>query len=275
MTPAVDTERYASVHAAAAGCAADRPPLRLISRLDIKGPNVVKGVRLEGLRVVGDPRTLARRYYDAGIDEIIYMDIVASLYGRNNILSIVAEAAEETFVPLTVGGGLRSVDDIREALRHGADKVAINTAAIATPTFVTTAARAFGSQCIVVSIEAQRGGPDEWEALTDNGRETTGVDAVAWAGEAERLGAGEILVTAVDREGTRKGFDLDLLAAIHDRVQIPVIASGGAGEAAHAHALLARGCADAIACASLFHYDEITVPGLKQSIHDAGFAVRR
>ena len=273
--PGLSADRAAPGHVALAGRLAAAPPLRLISRLDIKGPNVVKGIRLEGLRVVGDPRGLARRYYEQGIDEIIYMDIVASLYGRNSILSIVAAAAAEIFVPLTVGGGLRGVDDIREALRHGADKVAINTAAIAAPGLLSTAARTFGSQCIVVSIEAQRRGPDHWEALTDNGRETTGVDALAWAAEAERRGAGEILVTSVDREGTGQGFDLDLLAAIHDRVEIPVIASGGAGEVAHAHAVLERGCADAIACAGLFHYDTVSVPAFKQSIHDAGFAVRR
>ncbi len=250
-------------------------PLRLISRLDIKGPNVVKGVRLEGLRVVGNPRDLARRYYEQGIDEIIYMDIVASLYGRNNILSVVAEAAEDIFVPLTVGGGMRQVEDIRAALRQGADKVAINTAAIANPGFLSEAAQAFGSQCIVVSIEAKKHGEGQWEALTDNGREVTGKDAVDWAEEAESLGAGEILVTSVDQEGTRKGFDMALLAAIHDRVGIPVIASGGAGTAEHTRAVWEAGCADAVACASVLHYGDYSVPELKRCVHDAGFEVRQ
>ena len=249
-------------------------PLRLIGRLDIKGPNVVKGIRLEGLRVVGNPRDLARRYYEQGIDEIIYMDIVASLYGRNNILSIVAEAAEDIFVPMTVGGGMRCVEDIRAALRQGADKVAINTAAIGNPGFLREAAKAFGSQCIVVSIEARKHGEGQWEALTDNGREITGKDAVDWAEEAESLGAGEILVTSVDRDGTRKGFDMELLEAIHNRVRIPVIASGGAGTADHTLAVWEAGCADAVACASVLHYEDFSVPELKQCIADAGFEVR-
>ncbi len=249
-------------------------PLRLIGRLDIKGPNVVKGVQLEGLRVVGNPRDLARRYYEQGIDEIIYMDIVASLYGRNNILSIVAEAAEDIFVPMTVGGGMRTVDDIRAALRQGADKVAINTAAIGNPGFVREAAEAFGSQCIVVSIEAKKRGEGQWEALTDNGREVTGKGAVDWAEEAEALGAGEILVTSVDQEGTRKGFDLELLAAIHDRVRVPVIASGGAGTDEHVLAVCQAGCADAIACAGVLHYEMSSVPELKRCVGDAGFEVR-
>ncbi len=249
-------------------------PLRLISRLDIKGPNVVKGVRLEGLRIVGNPRDMARRYYEQGIDEIIYMDIVASLYGRNNILSIVAQSAEDIFVPLTVGGGMRCVDDIRAALRQGADKVAINTAAIGNPSFLNEAAQAFGSQCIVVSIEARQHGQGQWEALTDNGREITGKDAVDWAEEAESLGAGEILVTSVDRDGTRKGFDMALLEAIHDRVRIPVIASGGAGSVEHARDVWQAGCADAVACASVFHYEDCSVGELKTGIRDAGFDVR-
>ncbi|MBM3527050.1 MAG: imidazole glycerol phosphate synthase subunit HisF [Alphaproteobacteria bacterium] len=253
------------------------PPLRIISRLDIKGPNVVKGVHLEGLRVVGHPGEMARRYYEQGIDEIIYMDIVASLYGRNNILSIVREATRDVFVPLTVGGGLRSIDDIVEALRSGADKVAINTAAIRRPDLIAEAGRAFGSQCIVVSIEAKRwpDGRPGWEALTDNGRERTGIDAVAWAEQAQRLGAGELLVTSVDREGTARGFDLELLSEIHARVRIPVIASGGCGGPDHAAAVATRHCADAIACAHIFQYEICPVPQLKSELQRAGIEVRR
>ena len=215
-----------------------RPPVRIIARLDIKGPNVVKGVHLEGLRVVGKPGELARRYYEQGIDEIVYMDIVASLYGRNNILAVVEETARDVFVPLTVGGGIRSLDDIVAALRNGADKVAVNTAAVARPSFLKEAAEAFGSQCIVLSVEAKRRAPGKWEALTDNGRETTGVGVLDWVVEAERLGAGEILITSVDQEGTKAGFDAELIDAIHARVRIPVIACGGAGTPEHVGALV-------------------------------------
>ena len=249
-------------------------PPRLIARLDIKGENVVKGIHLEGLRVVGDPGDLAERYYRQGIDEILYIDTVASLYGRNNILSMVRKAAENVFVPLTVGGGLRSVDDIVDALHHGADKVAINTAAIARPELIREGAEAFGSQCIVVSIEAKRRAPGQWEALTDNGRETTGVDVLEWVVEAERLGAGELLITSIDQDGTCRGFDLELLRAVRDRVEIPVIASGGAGESGHAVSVLRAAEADAIACGHVFHFDKLGIADLKRDMRAAGFEVR-
>lgn len=250
------------------------PPVRVIARLDIKGPNVIKGVHLEGLRVVGRPGEIARRYYHEGADEIIYMDVVASLYGRNNILEVVEEAASEIFVPLTVGGGIRTIDDIVQALRSGADKVAINTAAIGRPAFLSEAAEAFGRQCVVLSVEAKRRETGRWEALTDNGRERTGVDVVEWVVEAERLGAGEILVTSVDMEGTQKGFDIELIAAIRHRVSVPVIACGGAGSAAHVQAMLsATGC-DAVGCASILHYDLCPLPQIKQSLRDSGQSVR-
>jgi cyclase len=204
-------------------------PVRVIARLDVKGPNVIKGIHLEGLRVIGSPGALARRYYAEGADEILYMDVAASLYGRNNILSVVEETAGEIFIPMTVGGGIRSIDDIVAALRSGADKVAVNTAALARPEFLREAAQAFGRQCIVLSVEAKRRGPGQWEALTDNGREITGVDVLDWVVEAERLGVGEILLTSVDREGTRRGFDMELVTAVRERVEVPVIACGGAG----------------------------------------------
>ncbi|MEQ8701481.1 MAG: imidazole glycerol phosphate synthase cyclase subunit, partial [Bauldia litoralis] len=207
----------------------DIPPPRLIARLDIKGSNVIKGIHLEGLRVVGQPGPMARLYYEQGVDEIIYMDTVASLYGRNNILPVVEEAARDIFVPLTVGGGIRTIDDITAALRSGADKVAINTAAIARPDFLREAAETFGSQCITLSIEAKRRGEGRWEALTDNGRERTGVDVLAWVVEAERLGAGEVLVTSVDKEGTRRGERTVVIveqAGAGDGVE-PVVAHGG------------------------------------------------
>ena len=199
-------------------------PVRIISRIDIKGSNVIKGIHLEGLKVVGKPGEMARRYYEQGADEIFYMDVVASLYGRNGILSVVEEAAREIFVPMTVGGGIRSVDDIVAALRSGADKVAINTAALKRPEFLSEAARAFGRQCIVLSVEAKRREAGTWEALTDNGREQTGVNVIDWVTQAQERGAGEILVTSVDMEGTQKGFDIELLKAIRDAVSVPVIA---------------------------------------------------
>ena len=250
-------------------------PRRLIARLDIKGPNVVKGIHLEGLRVIGDPGELAARYYEQGIDEILYVDIVASLYGRNNILSIVQRAAENIFVPLTVGGGLRSIDDIVAALHHGADKVAINTAAIARPDLIREAAEAFGSQCIVVSIEAKKRAPGQWEAFTENGRETSGINVLDWVGEAERLGAGELLITSVDREGTKRGFDLELLREVRKLVRIPVIASGGVGSVDHVVAAVREADVDAVACASVLHYGQFSVSDLKRDVQAGGMAVRQ
>lgn len=247
---------------------------RVIPRLDIKGPNVVKGIHLEGLRVVGDPAELARRYYEQGADELLYMDIVASLYGRNNLLDIVEKAAQAIFIPLTVGGGVRSLDDVRKLLRAGADKVALNTAAVKRPELLTEAARSFGSQCVVLSIEAKRRGPGQWEALTDNGREKTGLDAVAWAARAAELGAGEILVTSVDQEGTGKGYDLELVRAVATSVPVPVIAAGGAGSPAHAVEAAVRGRADAVSLAALLHYGRSSIPEMKAALVAGGVAVR-
>ena len=188
---------------------------RLIARLDIKGPNLIKGVQLEGLRVLGDPREFAIEYYNAGIDELLYMDIVASLYGRNNLLTTVERTAEEVFVPLTVGGGIRSLSDVRAILNSGADKVAVNTAAMRNPRLLREIADTFGSQCVVLSVEAKRQQSGEWEAYTDNGRERTGRSVIEWISEATRNGVGEVLITSVDREGTRRGLDLDLLRRVH------------------------------------------------------------
>jgi cyclase len=250
------------------------PAPRLIARLDIKGTNVIKGIHLEGLRIVGQPGPMARRYYDDGVDEIIYMDTVASLYGRNNILPVVEDAARDIFVPLTVGGGIRTIDDIVAALRAGADKVAINTAAIARPEFLREAAETFGSQCIVLSVEAKRRSEQRWEALTDNGRERTGVDVLTWIAEAEQLGAGEILVTSVDAEGTRRGFDHELFRAVRARVRVPVIGSGGAGKADDVVAAVAEDGLDAVACASLFHYEQCPTQAMKAHMAEAGLQVR-
>lgn len=249
-------------------------PVRVIARLDIKSRNVIKGIHLEGLRVVGKPDQMARKYYAEGADEIVYMDVVASLYGRNSILSVVEEAAEDIFVPLSVGGGIRSEADIVAALRSGADKVAINTAATARPEFIREASHALGSQCITLSIEAKRRGPGKWEALTDNGREMTGRDVVEWAREAETLGAGEILLTSVDMEGTRKGFDIELIGAVHDAVSIPVIACGGAGSTDHVVRLVRETGCEAVCCASIFHYDKVGLSDLKRALREADIPVR-
>jgi cyclase len=249
--------------------------VRVIARLDIKGPNVIKGIHLEGLRVIGLPSVLARRYYEQGADEFLYMDTVASLYGRNNILSVIEEAARDLFVPLTVGGGIRSVRDAVLALRSGADKVAINTAAIARPELLREMASALGRQCIVLSVEAKARDGGRWEALTDNGRETTGVNVLDWIARGEEMGAGEILITSVDKEGVRKGFDVSLIKAARERVSIPVIAAGGAGTADHVVDLLRHASVDAVACASIFHYGSCPIPTLKAALHKNGISTRQ
>ena len=248
--------------------------VRLIPRLDVKGPNLIKGIHLEGLRVMGDPNDFARRYYAAGADELVYMDVVASLYGRNNLTDIVRQAARDVFIPITVGGGIRGADDAREILRAGADKVAVNTAAVARPDLIAELARHFGSQCVVLSIEAKRKTDGGWEAFADNGREHTGRDVVAWAREGCDRGAGEILLTSVDQEGTRKGFDLDLLRAVATAVPVPVIASGGMGSATDLVAAVQDGRADAVAMADILHYDRAPLPEIRAAAAAAGVAVR-
>jgi cyclase len=228
---------------------------RVIPRLDVKGPNLVKGIHLEGLRALGKPRDFAQYYYEMGADEILYMDVVASLYGRNSLSEIIEDTAKDIFVPITAGGGIRSLDDIRTVLRAGADKVAINTAAIANPNLIKDAAHAFGSSTIVVAIEAIRQPDGRYFAYTDNGREHTGKDAIEWALQATQLGAGELLVTSVDKEGTGEGFDLELVRSICERVSVPVIAHGGAGSVSDALQAISYGRADAVAIASIFHYE--------------------
>jgi len=250
------------------------PTLRVIARLDIKSPNLIKGIHLEGLRVMGDPQPFAQRYYEAGIDELLYIDIVASLYGRNNLVELVRKTAKNVFVPITVGGGVRSVDDVRELLRAGADKVAINTAGIKRPDLITEVSRRFGSQCMVLSIEAKSAGPGKWEAFTDNGREFTGRDVIEWAKEGVERGAGEILLTSVDREGTRKGFDLDLVRAVSDSVPIPVIASGGMGSPQDLVTVVREGHADAVAIADALHYSRHSLDDIRAVAQGAGISVR-
>jgi imidazole glycerol-phosphate synthase subunit HisF len=228
--------------------------IRVIPRLDIKGSDLVKGIHLEGLRVLGKPERFARHYYEGGADELLYIDVVASLYQRSNLLDIVSRTAGEIFIPLTVGGGLRSLDDIHSVLRAGADKVALNTAAVARPELIQEASRRFGSSTIVVSIEAIQTQPGRYEVFTDNGRERTGLEAVEWARRATELGAGEILITSVDREGTGKGYDLELTRRVSEAVRIPVIASGGAGKLDHISEAIEMGRADAVCVASMLHY---------------------
>jgi cyclase len=229
---------------------------------------------LEGLRVVGDPQDFASRYYEAGIDELIYMDIVASLYGRNNLTEIVSYTAKNIFVPLTVGGGIRSIDDISTLLRAGADKVALNTAAIARPELISEAADRFGSQCIVVSIEAKHVGQNRWECFSDNGRERTGVDVLEWAERAQKLGAGEILLTSVDREGTKKGFELPLVKAVSEIVSTPLIASGGMGSFDDMVSVVREAHADAVAMADILHFNRATVQEVRAAALDRGIPVR-
>lgn len=250
------------------------PPIRVIARLDIKGENVIKGVHLEGLRVVGKPGEMAHKYYSQGVDELLYMDAVASLYGRNNILPIVEEAARDIFVPMTVGGGLRTIDDIKSVLRSGADKVAINTAAVNRPEFLREAARAFGSQCIVLSVDAVRRSDDFWEVMTDTGREKTGQNVLEWVREAEDIGIGEILLTSVDSEGTQSGFDIPLIQRVSELVSVPIVPCGGAGNPKHVVDMVLETQVESVACASIFHYDKFCVDDVKRALADAGLEVR-
>lgn len=247
--------------------------IRLIARLDIKGANLIKGVQMEGLRVIGNPEEYARRYYEEGADELIYMDTVASLYGRNNLFDIVTRAARDVFVPMTVGGGVRSVEDVKMLLRAGADKVAINTAATRQPELITEVATRFGSQCMVLSIEAKRIG-NGWEVYTDNGRERTGMDVVQWAIRGVDLGAGEILLTSVDREGTARGFDVELTRVVSDAVPVPVIASGGMGEPEHFVSAVKDGHADAVAMAHVLHFQKLSLATIRERAKMAGLTVR-
>jgi cyclase len=246
--------------------------LRLLARLDVKAPNLVKGIRLEGLRVVGSPVEHAARYAHEGADEIHYQDIVASLYGRNSIEQLVSETASEVFIPLMVGGGLRSVDDVRSMLRAGADRVSLNTAVVTDPGIISASAEVFGVQCVCVAIEAIRT-PTGWEAMTDCGREHTGRDAVAWAEEVVAEGAGEILLTAIDRDGTKSGFDLELLDEVLGRVDVPVVIHGGAWTVDHL-VDADRAGASGVAIASMVHLGGYTFSGIKRELADRGVAVR-
>lgn len=248
--------------------------LRLIARLDIKGPNLIKGIQLEGLRVIGDPQIYAHKYYQEGADELIYMDIVASLYKRNNLRDIVSKTAKNVFIPMTVGGGIRSTEDVKDLLRAGADKIAINTAAIERPELIREIARRFGSQCMVLSIEAKRVSAHKWHAYTNNGREPSGKDVMEWAKQGVELGAGEILITSVDQEGTRKGFDYELIKELTAKAPIPVIASGGMGNLEHLDQLVDECSADAVAVADCLHYNRHPLPEIRSHLLKRGNVVR-
>ncbi len=238
--------------------------VRIIPRLDIKGHNVVKGIQLEGLRVVGKPAELARKYYNEGADELIYMDIVASLYDRNHLCDIVKETIKkDVFIPVTVGGGIRNIDDIENLLHSGADKVAINTSAVKSPELLRQASRKYGSSTIVLSVEAKTISEGIWEVYVENGKEKTGRDVIEWVKEAVSLGVGEVLLTSIDREGTYSGFDMDLIEAVTSAVTVPVVVSGGAGNCQDIEKCIANKNVDGIAIASLLHYGKTTVEKIK------------
>lgn len=249
--------------------------LRVIARLDIKGINLIKGIHLEGLRVIGHPNDYATSYYRQGVDELILMDSVASLYGRNNLEEVIMRTAENIFIPITVGGGIRNLDDATRLLRAGADKIAVNTAAVSNPNFLTELAASFGSQSVVLSIEAKKCGENHWEALTNNGRERTGLNVLDWAKKGVELGAGEILLTSVDMEGTRKGFDVDLVKEVANLVSVPVIASGGMGVLGDLKEVIEIGNADAVAFADVIHYNRLTISDIKEYCHLNGWEVSR
>lgn len=253
--------------------------VRIIPCLDVDNGRVVKGVNFENLQDAGDPVELATRYGEEGADELTFLDVTASKEGRGTMLDVVRRTAETVFIPLTVGGGVRSADDVRELLRAGADKVSVNTAAIARPELLRELADEFGSQCIVLSVDARRvpaGGtaqPSGFEVTTHGGTTSAGIDAVEWARTGQDLGVGEILLNSMDGDGTKAGFDLELLGLVRDAVSIPVIASGGAGAVEHFPPAVAAG-ADAVLAASIFHFGEVSIPEVKAALADAGYEVR-
>jgi cyclase len=247
---------------------------RIIPCLDVKAGRVVKGVRFVGLRDAGDPVEAAEIYDREGADELCFLDITASHEQREILMEVVSKTAEKVFIPLTVGGGIRTLDDIRRLLNAGADKVSINTAAVTDPEFVGEAARRFGCQCIVVAIDARHRGGEGWEVVTHGGRNPTGLDVLEWAEKMEQYGAGEILLTSMDRDGTKAGYDLELTRAVAEKVGIPVIASGGVGTVEHIHQGLSTGGASAALAASIFHYRELTIRECKAYLKARGIPVR-
>lgn len=248
--------------------------VRIIPCLDVHAGRVVKGVRFEELRDAGDPVAVAAAYEKQGADELVFLDITASSDGRKTMIDVVERTADEVFMPLTVGGGLRSVEDIRTMLHAGADKVSLNTSAVKDPELVRTASKAFGNQCIVVAIDAKRVAPGKWEVFTHGGRNSTGIDVIQWARQMREYGAGELLLTSMDADGTQAGYDIPLTRAVCDAVDIPVIASGGAGNLDHLTDVLRDGHASAVLAASIFHFGTYTVRQAKEHLKSAGLPVR-
>lgn len=252
------------------------PAKRIIPCLDVTEGRVVKGVRFQDLRDAGDPAELAAAYDREGADEIVFLDITASSDARRILLEAVERAADQVFIPLAVGGGVKSVEDMAELLTHGADKVSVNTAALADPKLITRCAEVFGSQCVVLAIDARkRAGGAGWEVFSHGGRRATARDAVEWAAEGERMGAGEILLTSMDFDGTHAGYDIELTRAVSSAVRLPVVASGGAGSIQHMHAALTEGGADAALAASVFHFGELSIGQVKKGLAGMGLEVRQ
>ena len=239
---------------------------RIIARLDIKGEYLIKSINLEGLRKVGNPYERAVKYFKDGADELLFMDCVASLYGRNNLFDVIKKAAENTFIPIIVGGGIRTLEDAKNILNSGADKICINTAAIKNPKIITDLSKKFGSQCVVVSIEAKKINSKNWEVFTHNGREHTGLEVLEWVKKSIKMGAGEILLTSIDNEGTGKGFDLDLISKVSKACSIPLVVSGGLGELGHLKKLLEKTHVDGIAAAKILHYNEYKIQDIKKKL---------
>ncbi len=248
--------------------------MRIISRLDIKGSNLIKGIQLEGLRVIGDPNSYAKKYYDDGVDELLLVDCVASLYGRNNLFDIIKKASDEIFVPITVGGGIRSIQDAEKLVMSGADKIAINSKAIVDPNIINNLAKSFGSQAVVSSIQAKKLDKNKWIAYYDNGREKSEKDVIEWGKEVQDRGAGEILITSIDNEGTKNGFDLDLCEAVNSICKIPVIYSGGMKSKNDLEKFNNFSMCDAIAVASILHYNETSISEIKKFAKNIGLKVR-
>ena len=248
--------------------------IRIIPRLDIKGPNLVKGIHLEGLRVLGPPEYFAEYYYEQGADELVYQDTVASLYGRNSLTQITTKTAKNIFIPLTVGGGVRTLNDIQKLLHAGADKISINTAAVLDRDLIRQSATKFGSSTIVIAVDAKKQSNGDWNVFTHGGREKTELSVIEYCKEAEKLGAGEILLTSMDKDGTKNGFDNDLLNKVTSQIGIPVIASGGVGNLEHLYDGIVIGGASAVLAASIFHFGEYRISDAKRYLADKNIPVR-
>jgi imidazole glycerol-phosphate synthase subunit HisF len=247
--------------------------IRIIPRLDVKGKNLIKGVHLEGLRIVGDPNVYARKYYEQGADEILYIDTVASLYGRNSLADIVRNTAQEIYIPITVGGGIRSVEDVRDLLRCGADKIAVNTAAVARPQLLREISETFGAQCLVLSVQAKLK-QQSYEVFTDNGRESTGLKVTEWVEQAVSLGVGEVLVTSIDKEGTGRGYDLRLMTEL-SHLGVPVLASGGMGKLEDALSVVTECNVDGVCVADMLHYGKTSIEQIRTFFKSHDLPVRR